>query len=355
MGKAADSDDVFIDDVFDGAEATPRKKRSRLSVFFISLGVLLSVGALAIAGVMYAQYQKFESLKTFGDPFAELTDRPTRPADDAGESDASGDPVTFLILGSDSRISAGDPEDWEPGAQRTDAIMVVQVAGDRRSISVMSLPRDSWVDIPGYGQAKINAAFSYGGPALTIETVEQLTGIRIDHFAIVDFASFVALTDLVDGVDITTKTGTTHMSGDEALTYVRERYGLPGGDFDRVRRQQVWVKAVFDSVLTPEILSSPSNLLDIYNSVADHISFDDGLTVNSLVDLGTSLRNINSEDILFLTAPYSGTGTSSDGQSIVLLDEEKLAGLSEAFQEDDVTEWVAGQPELETLDSRPIE
>ena len=99
--------------------------------------------------------------------------------------------------------TAGDPTQWEAGAQRTDAIMLVHLAADRKSAAAISIPRDSWVPIPGYGEAKINAAFSYGGPALMIRTVEDLTGVRIDHFAVTDFESFEALTDSLDGVEIT--------------------------------------------------------------------------------------------------------------------------------------------------------
>ena len=351
MAHTENSDDFFLDDAFEEAAATPRKKRSKLRKVLIGLGVLVCVGALTVAGVLFAQYQKFESLKTFGDPFVELTDRPTKAPTQEGKAE----PVNFLILGSDSRISAGDPEDWEPGAQRTDAIMLLHVSGDRRSIAMMSIPRDSWVDIEGVGKAKINAAFSYGGPSLTIQTVENLTGVKIDHFALVDFTSFTKLTDLVGGVDLTTAVGTEHMSGDEALDFVRERYSLPNGDFDRVRRQQAWMKAVFQSLLKPDVLSSPSKLMDIYGALQEYISVDSNLSVNELVDLGTSLRNISSDDVVFLTAPYAGTGRSEDGQSIVLLDDDQMAGLTEAFQEDRVKEWVVTHPELETLDSRPIE
>ncbi|HLS33458.1 MAG TPA: LCP family protein, partial [Brevibacterium sp.] len=111
--------------------------------------------------------------------------------------------VNFLLLGTDSRISAGDPTMWELGAQRTDAIMLVQLAAHREALTVMSIPRDSWVEIPGHGTHKINAAFSFGGPALTVQTIEALTGVVIDHVAIADFESFATLTDELGGVDIT--------------------------------------------------------------------------------------------------------------------------------------------------------
>lgn len=342
---------VSVEDTFAGVEESPRKKRSVGKIVLVVLGALLAL-VLVVAGVIALLVsQAFNGMKDIGDPFSEISRRPS-PAATSTNGSA---PVNFLIMGSDSRISAGDPSEWEAGAQRTDALLLLQISGDRESVSIMSIPRDSWVDIPGVGEGKINAAFSYGGPALTIETVEQLTGVHIDHIAIVDFTSFIALTDLVGGVDLTTTEGTKHYNGEEALDFVRERYSLPAGDFDRVRRQQAWVKAVMAKLMSPEMLSSPSNLLDIYNSLKDYVSVDDGLGVGTLVDLGTSLRGISSADITMLTAPYAGTGTSADGQSIVLLDTETMAEISKAFQSDTVKSWVEiNSSRIETLDSRPL-
>ncbi len=346
-----DEQSSSVEDAFVETEAKPRKKRSPLKIVLIVISSLLALILIAVGVIALVVNQAFNGMKDIGDPFSEISNRPTR----AAASPDGTAPVNFLIMGSDSRISAGDPTAWEAGAQRTDALLLVQVSGNRESISIMSIPRDSWVDIPGVGEAKINAAFSYGGPALTIETVEQLTGVHVDHIAIVDFTSFTALTDIVGGVDLTTTEGTKHYNGEDALTFVRERYSLPSGDFDRVRRQQAWIKAVLEKLMTPDVLSSPSNLMQIYNSMKDYISVDDGLGVTTLIDLGTSLRGISSENITMLTAPYLGTGTSDDGQSIVLLDMDTLAEISKAFQSDTVDSWVeinAGR--VETLDSRPL-
>ena len=342
---------VAVEDAFDESGKKPRKKRGPLRIALIALASLLALLLIAAGVIAIIVNQAFNGMKDIGDPFSEISNRPTRVAT-AGNGEG---PVTFLIMGSDSRISAGDPTEWEAGAQRTDALLLAQISGDRESISIMSIPRDSWVDIPGVGEGKINAAFSYGGPSLTIQTVEQLTGVHIDHIAIVDFTSFIALTDIVGGVDLTTTEGTEHYNGEEALDFVRERYSLPSGDFDRVRRQQAWVKAVLEKLMTPDVLSSPSNLLQIYNSLKDYISVDDGLGVTKLIDLGTSLRGVSSENITMLTAPYAGTDTSDDGQSIVLLDMDTLAEVSKAFQSDTVESWVEiNANRVETLDSRPL-
>ena len=336
-------------------QAKPKKKRGPAKVTLIVLSSLL--GLLLIAGLVIGLIvnNMFSSMKSFGDPFSEISDRPTRSQSAEGEKDSDKQPVNFLIMGSDSRISAGDPNAWEAGAQRTDALMLAQISGDRQSVTVMSIPRDSWVDIPGYGQAKINAAFSFGGPALTIQTVEQLTGVYIDHFAIVDFTSFTKLTDLVGGVEIKTSDGTLQLNGEQALEFVRERKNLPAGDFDRVRRQQAWLFAVLSKIATPEVLGSPSNLVSIFTNMKDYVAIDSKLGVTDVVSLGNSMRSLRPANITLLTAPYSGTGQSEDGQSIVLLDDATLADVSKAFQTDSIASWVEiNSNKVETLNSRPV-
>ncbi|MFT3943461.1 MAG: LCP family protein [Ancrocorticia sp.] len=334
-------------------ETKQKKKHGPAKVALIVLTSLL--GLFLVAGLVIGLVvnNMFSSMKSFGDPFSEISDRPTRSQSAPGGGETGEQPVNFLIMGSDSRVSAGDPNAWEAGAQRTDALMLAQISGDRQSVTVMSIPRDSWVDIPGHGQAKINAAFSFGGPALTIQTVEQLTGVYIDHIAIVDFTSFTKLTDIVGGVEIKTSDGTVQLNGEQALKFVRERKNLPGGDFDRVRRQQAWVSAVLAKIATPEVLSSPSNLLSIFTSMKDYIAVDSKLGVTNAVSLANSMRGLR--NITLLTAPYNGTGESEDGQSIVLLDEATLTDVSKAFQNDSIASWVEiNSNKVETLNSRPV-
>jgi LCP family protein required for cell wall assembly len=248
-----------------------------------------------------------------------------------------------LLLGSDSRISAGDPEQWQAGAQRTDTIMLVHLPADRGAAYVMSVPRDSWVDIPGHGQGKINAAFSYGGPSLMIQTVEQLTDVRIDHFAVADFTSFTAITDALGGVRITLDRdlevgGTTVpagkqqlLTGEQALRWVRERKSLVRGDFDRVQRQQAWVRAMVARMRNEGTLSNPVTAVPFLRAVGDAVATDEGLDDAALADLRGRVQDLASTDLTFLTVPTDGTGRSPDGaQSIVLLDRPALALLTAA-------------------------
>ena len=264
------------------------------------------------------------------------------------------------MLGSDSRISAGDPSQWEIGAQRTDAIMIVQVSGDRESVSVMSIPRDSWVEIPGHGQAKINAAYSYGGPSLTIQTVEQLTGIHIDHVIVADFESFTNLTDEIGGVTINLKTpqtvagtdfhaGAQLLNGEQALAYARERKTLPGGDFDRINRQQAWMRAIVSQVFNSGILSDPTRLYSFLSAVTSTMAVDEGFTIDEMQNLALGMRGVRSADIRFMTVPTAGTDMSNDGQSIVNLDPDASAPLFEAFAADTVGEYLEANPDVVAL------
>jgi LCP family protein required for cell wall assembly len=322
------------------AAARPDAVRSRRALV-ISLCVLLGIGAVGAGGVWGLQQWLSARVETFADPFADLPDRPAvaAPAPDA----AGAAPMNLLVLGSDSRISAGDPSQWAAGAQRTDTMMLVHLPADGGAAYVMSIPRDSWVDVPGYGQAKINAAFAYGGPALTIQTVEQLTGVRVDHVAIADFDAFVAVTDAMGGVRITldqplTVDGTTiaagqHqlLTGDQALRWVRERKTLARGDFDRVQRQQAWIRAMVARTRNEGTLSNPLKSVPLLRAVGDSVATDPGLDASVLSGLQDVARNLASTDITFLTVPTQGTGRSPDGaQSIVVVDEPALADLMAA-------------------------
>ena len=295
-------------------------------------------------------------MEFIADPFAGIPTRAPQQQAAAGEEPA----VNILVLGTDSRTSASDPSQWQEGAQRTDAIMIVQVSGDRKTVSVMSIPRDSWVEIPGHGQGKINAAYSYGGPSLTIHTVENLTGIHIDHFAVANFESFVALTDDIGGVRVNLKTpqrlagkefgtGAQVLNGQQALAYTRERSSLPNGDFDRVKRQQTWMRSIVSRVLNNGTLSSPTALYSFLKTASRTVAVDESFTLNQMQSLALETRHLHSNDIRFMTVPTAGTGTSTDGQSIVTLDADADAPLFKAFAEDRVRAYLTEHPDAVEL------
>lgn len=333
---------------------TPGRRLRQVAIALAAVVLIAAVGAAAAALVLQARIDA--AIEQLEDPFDSIAERPiTEPAQPADHA-----PLNVLVLGTDSRVSAGDASQWEYGAQRTDAIMLVHVAGDRSSAQVISIPRDSWVPIPGHGEAKINAAYSFGGPSLLIETVEDLTGVRIDHIVVADFESFATVTDDLGGVEMTLPNGLDSrgtqldpgihiLTGEQALVYVRDRFSTPGGDFDRVQRQQAWMRAILRTVFERGVLTNPLELASFLQTTASAVAVDENLDMATMRSLAFSLRDLRPGDLTFLTAPVMGTGTSADGQSIVLLDEEPFDQLMTAVATDDVEAHLATDPALEIL------
>ena len=248
--------------------------------------------------------------------------RPPAPSGPAATA-----PLTFLVVGADTTaaVPAGETPDG-----RSDVMMLVRFEGDRQRAQVISLPRDSWVSIPGAGMGKLNAAYAYGGPALLVQAVEQLTGTRIDHYAAVDFAGFVEMTDALGGVEVqvaqttssgpyTYQAGLNHLDGREALHYVRQRYGLPGGDFDRVKRQQQYLRSVFSGLAEKNVLTDVGALDQFLVALTGTVAVDESLSNSALLEVAYDLRSLRPDAVTFLTAPVAGTGREGS-QSVVYLD-----------------------------------
>ena len=331
----------------------PRNRRALVLV----LVIVLALGGGAFAATWGVQKWLAGQVERVGDPFAELPARPAPPVAAPGEEEAEtlDGAMNILVLGSDSRISAGDPGQWQAGAQRTDTIMLVHLPASRDAAYLMSFPRDSWVDVPGHGQAKINAAFSYGGPALLIQTIEQLTNVRIDHFVVTDFESFVRITDALGGVRMTLtndlKVGGTVvpagkqqlLTGEQALRFVRERKTLARGDFDRVQRQQAWMRAIVAKMRNDGTLHNPVTSARFLDVVSRSVATDDGLDERVMRDLQDRAKNLGSTDMTFFTVPFEGTGRSPDGaQSVVVLDREALDPLMAAVASDTLGAYLEG-------------
>lgn len=260
----------------------------------------------------------------------------------ASGGDTPGKPMTVLLLGSDLRLGA----DRTAGVsgQRADSIMLIRFNADRSRIDVLSIPRDSWVPIPGRGTAKINASLN-GGPSLVVRTVQQLTGIPIDHVLLMDFDGVRGLTDALGGVTVLNEhaitdprngnhfpAGTLHLSGNQALLYVRIRYGLPGGDFDRIDHQQQVVAGISQKLRSEDMLGKPLLATQVVRVVADNLTVDSGLTPNLMTQLLVDTVSTPSANTHFYTAPSAGFGRSSDGQSYVKLDSAKLAAACAALR-----------------------
>jgi LCP family protein required for cell wall assembly len=312
----------------------------------IGLGAtLLVLLLLAGTGAWYLTQRYAGNVERVGDVFAEIpaSQRPA-PAEPT-EAGVEGDPVTFLLIGSDTRESRAEGE--PPGA-RSDAIMLARVTADREHAQLISIPRDSWVEIPGHGMNKINASYAFGGPSLLIRTVEQLTGARIDHFVAIDFDGLIQVTDDLGGVEVvvaettrngpyTFHAGVNELNGEEARWYLGQRYHLPGGDFDRVRRQQQFMKAMLEKLISNDTFSDLGRLDAALRAVTDAVAVDDNLGNAAMLKLAYSLRDVEEDDIAYLTAPVLGTGTEGRS-SVVYLDTVAAERMWEYLQSDSLAE-----------------
>lgn len=265
-----------------------------------------------------------------------------------GDRPAEGpeDSLNILLMGSDKRA------DGSIAGQRSDSMMVINIPADRRSIGFVSIPRDSWVQVPGHGPAKINAAYSWGGPALAVETVEKLTQVRIDHVAVIDWEGFKQMIDFLGGVTIkipftvtdpysnrTWEAGKYEMDGETALAYVRQRAGLPRGDIDRIARQQTVLRSLAGKTMTRSTFTNPKLLFEVLDSVTANLSVDEGWTAADMRNLGWSLRSVRQDDIAFTIVPLKSLGMEQ-GQSVVYLDRPEGEDLWQAVRDDRLAAWI---------------
>ncbi|MGL3201069.1 MULTISPECIES: LCP family glycopolymer transferase [Curtobacterium] len=261
----------------------------------------------------------------------------------------------ILLIGSDSRAER-DPDGDPAAGGRSDTLMLLHVPADRKAVYLMSIMRDSWVDVPGHGTAKINAAYSWGGVPLVVQTVEQLLDSRIDHVAEIDFAGFEGMTDALGGVTVQSPkafeargrsftAGPNRLDGDAALAFVRERYAFADADHTRVRNQQAFMRGVVDGVLSKGTITNPGRIQDFVSATSEHLSVDAGLDFRTLVDLGWSLRDVRASDLVAFTMPTAGGGTSDDGQSYVAVNTLAVQSLSQALRSDDMPTWLRANPQ----------
>ncbi|MFI6850217.1 LCP family protein [Kitasatospora sp. NPDC050467] len=278
-----------------------------------------------------------------------------RPADDGS--------TTFLVIGTDERD--GIPERTlkdvlHAGGESchcTDTMMIVQLAGDGARASVVSIPRDSYVDIPAHrdqttrkevpaAKGKINAAYGMGGPRLTVATVEQNTGLRIDHYLQVDFAGFVSAVDAVGGVKVCTAkplkdeysgldlpAGTSTLDGAGALKYVRARHVDATSDLGRMHRQQKLVAQLLHQLTSGGTLLNPVRLARVTDSLLGSVKADKDLTADDLITLGTRMKELSTGQADFATVPLAQLDHPVSGWgSTVLWDQAGARALFDAVR-----------------------
>jgi len=313
----------------------PKRKRDKVKVAFLILLTLVVVAAVVVGLFAWNLWSSFDKATKLDDAFP----GGARPAAVEGAQ-------TVLLLGSDAR-GTGEGDDV---SGRSDAIMVVHIPADHETISVMSIMRDNWVEIPGHGEAKINAAMAIGGLPLVVETVEQFIDTRIDHVAIIDFESFSGLTDALGGVTVNNPKEFTAVSGehfdegkitlqgDDALAFVRERKAFATGDYQRAANQQRFMKGLLSEVLSPDVLLNPSRISGLVSEVSPFLSVDSGVDAGYLLSTIWNARDVRAGDVHFFTSPTLGTGWRG-GQSVVLPDWDEIDVVREAFQDGTLADY----------------
>ena len=280
--------------------------------------------------------------------------------------DSSG-PLTILIVGSDSREGLTRAEARELGTgtasnsstgQRSDTMMLLHISGDRKSATVVSLPRDSYVTIPAHtdtsgkkqpaSENKLNAAYALGGAPLLIETVKGETGLTIDHYVEVGFAGVVNMVDALGGVDVclpnavddwrsglTLPAGKSHVDGLMGLAYVRARYIDATADIGRMERQQRFVGSMVQEATSAGVLLNPVKLNAFLGAALDSVEVDEGMSRDMLLDLAGELEGLTPRDIRFLTIPLSDVNLATPVGSSVKWDAKKAALVFDSIENDE--------------------
>ncbi|MFL6089448.1 MAG: LCP family protein [Aeromicrobium sp.] len=327
--------------------------------------VLILVVSIAVLGSGYAALlnSKFGNIARFS------TDQiQNRPDPDKGRA------LTVLLLGVDrgKKIPGRKPtrlsqdvaaKTWPSGRYRSDTIMMVHIAANRRHVYLVSIPRDTYTSIYDHtgspqDRSKINSAFAEYGPNGTIATVEHLTDVRMKHLALINFNGFKDITRAVGGVEVYIPksfydpsqkvhwtAGKQNLKGTIALKYVRTRYGLPRSDFDRIARQQNFMRALMKKLLDKGTTRNPVRLTNTLSALSENIVVDQEWDPADMRALALSLRNTQTKDVTFLTAPVADTKTIPGVGSIVELEQAKAQDLFTAMADDHMASYVKAHPD----------
>ncbi|UUV35238.1 LCP family protein [Amycolatopsis roodepoortensis] len=350
----AEDEDEPVSGVLDVPERPLRRAGRYTRRIAVGLVSLLALGTTGYAYVTKDQLQNnVPTTNALSKP-----DDPAAPPADDGATD-------ILLVGSDARTDAqGNPlplrvlkqlRTEEKAGVNTDTIIILRIPKNGGKPSGVSIPRDTWTDIPGRGPNKINSAYGFAktnyanahrgetdqaklerdsdqeGRKALVQTVQELTQIRIDHYAEVNLLGFYLLTEALGGVKVCLnhatedkdsganfRRGEQTVSGGEALSFVRQRKNLPRGDLDRIVRQQTFLSSALNQVLSAGTLTSPSTMSGLMDVVRRSIVLDEGL---DLLEFAQQAKGIASGDLTFTTIPVVNiNGRSADGQSVVEID-----------------------------------
>jgi LCP family protein required for cell wall assembly len=340
-------------------------------LFTAGLIVTLLIIAVAAGLIVFDRVRQFiaasEMLPTFTSPVSPAPDVEYEPGDPLPEWQSQ-ERVNILAMGIDQRES-------EEGPWRTDTMLVLTIDPVTMSAGMLSIPRDLWVPIPGYEEARINQAhflgeaYDYpgGGPALAAETVQYNLGVPIDYYVRVNFTAFEKAVDLIGGIDIYVEeeiddptyperdgpgydplyipAGEQHMDGELALKYARTRHSM-GGDFDRAKRQQQVLLAVFEKATRLDMLPQLApKIPSLWREIEDSVVTD--LKLDQMIALANLAREIDPEDIRYavIDEHYTQFYTTPDGQQVLIPVREKMRELRDYIFTTEVPMPEASDPE----------
>jgi LCP family protein required for cell wall assembly len=270
-----------------------------------------------------------------------------------GDRPAGGKGYNYLLVGSDSREGLTDEQkkEYATGSaegRRTDSIILVHVPEGDGKPALISLPRDSFVPIPGHDSNKINAAFALGGPKLLVQTVEQVTDLHIDGYVEIGFGGFASVVDSLDGVDICVKSnmkdpkaginlkkGCQTLDGKNALGYVRARYSDPRGDLGRAERQRQFLGAIMKKAATPSTVFVPTRYWGFTHASAEGLIVGEDTSMRDASRVLLALRAVSRDEGLSLVVPIQSENYQTSAGSSVKWNTERAKALFTMLRNDE--------------------
>jgi LCP family protein required for cell wall assembly len=274
----------------------------------------------------------------------------------AGDRPAETKGFTYLLVGSDSRegLTAAQKKEYATGnaeGRRTDSIILVHVSQSGGKPALVSIPRDSYVPIPGHGSNKINAAFAFGGPNLLVQTIEQVTDIHIDGYVEIGFAGFASVVDSVDGVNICVpftmndkkaginlKKGCQVLDGKNALGFVRARYSDPRGDIGRAERQRQFLAAIMKKAATPSTVLVPTRYWRFTHASAHGLIVGEDTSMRDASRVLLAMRAVSNDQGLSLVVPIQSLNYQTSAGSSVKWDTQRAKALFTKLRNDEPLE-----------------
>ncbi|MGW2206551.1 MULTISPECIES: LCP family protein [unclassified Streptomyces] len=333
--------------------AARRVRRAARPRWGMRMATTLSVLVLGAGGIGHALVTGLDTGIDRVDPFKDMKNRPQ-----------GGHGMNLLLVGTDGRdsLTRQQRKAYRLGGAPchcTDTVMLVHISEDRERASVVSLPRDSYAEMPAHVDAttgkrheahpvKLNAAYAEGGPGLTVRTVENMTGVKIDHYLEVDFTSFMKTVDAVGGVDICTvrpmkdkytgldlAAGPHHLNGGQALQYVRARHVDGAADLGRMERQQRFLAALIDRVTSGGVLLNPVRFRQVSTTMLGSVRADRGFGTDQLLGLARAMRGFDPASSEFVSVPLGDVSFPVKGiGSTVKWDAPKAQRLFQALRDD---------------------